>query len=535
MTDPKQIQRKGLQSPTDKLTSHEATPVLQIKDIQQKNQRSSESKKSRGHKQHRQGRTYQKPPQIDPEKDVPPQPAHQKDGKIDTSNLRRSNRISRSCFSCKKRKVKCNFEIPCDRCISRNRAHLCSREPVVVDGLLVNNPADEKELKFSQENEVLKRKIKELEETILKLKEKEPTCQTQNNDVKEKKGIVAPLSGTKRSSKTTTNFASSYSKIEHEPPQKKQKISAQKSSGIDADELLIESRKWDSYAITVSLLTKGLAEGMHDGDNNLNFNTEEWAILHKKKIAVTESNSGDSNLNSKVSCLTVDDNSKSRAWKYHLKIINKLGKRESDIIIGKAFSVSFMFNVVDEKDFMKEYEDYWANESFPDKHITPLYSKESQTYLFLSQYYTLMCIGMYYSDESLQEELGFTDEEWDLYPRACFSCALESLYRGKYMTHMKFETVQTGYLLKMCAHPLGGIHLLNCVNLTAGYVARELNLDKIKPDTPNIDENPQIQLRIKGWWSLVVHDWFESHGRFSTIPQGKLLLSKRGTILLMRC
>ncbi|GMG26194.1 unnamed protein product [Ambrosiozyma monospora] len=508
MTNPKQIEQKGQQSSTtNQPTSQGQLLQVQRKENHQKSQKSSKIPKS--HKQHQQGRVYHKGPQIDLKKDVPPQLAHQKDGKIDTSKLRRSNRISRSCYSCKKRKVKCNFEIPCDRCIARNRAHLCSREPVVVDGLLVNNPADQTELKFSQENEVLKKKIKELEETILKLKEKESACQKEHFNSLGNQRVIVPLSETKKSSKVTGDSVHLTSKIDHETAVKRQKIERQKisieqNSGVDADELLIESRKWDSYAITVSLLTKGLAEGMHDGDNNLNFNTEEWNILHKKKLPATEHNSCDSISNSKVSsCLPADDNSKSRAWKYHLKIINKLGKRESDIIISKAFSVSFMFNVVDSKDFMKEYEDYWANESFPDKHITPLYSKESKTYLFLSQYYTLMCIGMYYSDESLQDELGFNDEEWDLYPRACFSCALESLYRGKYMTHMKFETVQTGYLLKMCAHPLGGIHLLNCVNLTACYVARELNLDKIKPDIPNIDQNPQIQLRIKGWWSLV--------------------------------
>ncbi|GME88281.1 unnamed protein product [[Candida] boidinii] len=93
-----------------------------------------------------------------------------KDGSLDTTKLRKSSRIPKSCYQCYKRKVKCNFEIPCNVCIARNRAHLCTREPIMVDGLLVN--ADQNEIKYLKETEVLRSKIKELENTIIQLKTK---------------------------------------------------------------------------------------------------------------------------------------------------------------------------------------------------------------------------------------------------------------------------------------------------------------------------------------------------------------------------
>ncbi|KAL2828334.1 hypothetical protein BJY01DRAFT_228576 [Aspergillus pseudoustus] len=50
------------------------------------------------------------------------------------SSIRKSQRRSYSCMTCKRRKVKCDRKLPCNQCLSRGLAHDCQREIVCVKG-----------------------------------------------------------------------------------------------------------------------------------------------------------------------------------------------------------------------------------------------------------------------------------------------------------------------------------------------------------------------------------------------------------------
>lgn len=50
------------------------------------------------------------------------------------SSLRKTQRAPKSCFSCAKRKVRCDKAVPCSTCIRRGAADTCTRETVLVRG-----------------------------------------------------------------------------------------------------------------------------------------------------------------------------------------------------------------------------------------------------------------------------------------------------------------------------------------------------------------------------------------------------------------
>ncbi|GME74044.1 unnamed protein product [Ambrosiozyma monospora] len=423
---------------------------------------------------------------------------------------RRTNRLSKSCYSCRKRKVKCNFEIPCDRCIARNRAHLCSKEPIIVDGLILNAPGNETELKFSQENEVLKKKIKELEETIKKMK-------LENSDI-EDGGTTSGTSPSTRKRKSvsatsnTPQVATNVDKKGDKPfvVENSSIVFKPKSTKEIEEDKLVESRRWDSYSITLGLINRGLAdESYYDGEKKLCFNTEDWITLgseNKRKLI--------------PNVLPNDD--ESTVWNYFLQIIGKFDKQRSDIVIYKILKWGYQFNVLNPQAFIQEYEEYWSNSSIKEKHVTALRSKTASQYMFLSEYYMLLCYGMFTLDDSFQKELDFTDLEWNIYPRATFACGLECLHRGRYLTVFNMKTHEIFTLIKICSHHLGGNMLANCLYCSAALIAREMHLDRIDPNLPNI-EDPDIQAKIGAWWGLVFHDWFEAFGRLSTIPPGSFI------------
>ncbi|KAG7848199.1 hypothetical protein KL941_002378 [Ogataea angusta] len=390
--------------------------------------------------------------------------------RLDVTKLRRTTRISKTCLSCKKRKVKCNFEVPCDKCIARNKGHLCSREPVIVDGVVIN-AGDEKlvEMKFAQENEVLKRKIKDLERTVFKLRSE----------------FSFPHNSTSA----------------HVPRAPGQKASSLAPCGPHGGVSLELSAKWDSYSVVISLLNKGLAEGLQDDDDqNFDANTEEWSRIPNKEL-MRSIRSGDE---------------KSDVWNYQLRLIANLDKAHSDLILESALRLSFLHNVLDNDRFLQEYESYWNDPSITEKHVTPYYSKSSKEYLFLAQYYMLLCIGVYYSDDTLQQKLAFSDEALDLHARSFFACGLECLFRGRYMTFPSINAIQFFSLLKLCAHPLGGVHLQNCLVGIMCYSARKLKLDSVAGDS----DDPETDMKLRCWWSLVNVDWYEDQFRYSLIAPG---------------
>ena len=401
---------------------------------------------------------------------------------VDKSKLKRTNRIIRSCSRCKKRKVKCNFEIPCDRCIARNQAHLCTRDPIIFDGLLISND-DTTELKYSQENEVLKRKIKELQDTIVKLKavKNEQPLKPDSKSV----GVSADVQVITNSSVSSSNGKLSLNDVVLKPKNSTQSLHQEHNSSKSND------TDWNTYSTTIGLLKKGLANGLildstNSSASEMDYNTEEWLRLNDKNFLKYDA-----------------EDSKSKCWLYELDLITELKKPTCDILIKSGLKIVTLFPIIDVSDFIREYEGYWADDSIAEKHISPLYTKSALNYLFVGLMYALMCFGVYQCDAEVSKQLNFSSYDWDNYSKAFFSASLEALYRGRYMTHPNFKSIQILSILRILCGFLGGNTLSN--NLTCVAFFLSYKLDILKSDDP---------LKHVNMWNTLAYDWYDDHDRY---------------------
>ncbi|GAV29477.1 hypothetical protein PMKS-002978 [Pichia membranifaciens] len=405
-----------------------------------------------------------------------------KSGGVDKSKLKRTNRIIRSCSRCKKRKVKCNFEIPCDRCIARNQAHLCTRDPIIFDGLLISND-DTTELKYSQENEVLKRKIKELQDTIVKLKsvKNEQPLKFDNKSA----GGSADVQVITSSSVSSSNGKLSLNDVVLKPKNNTQPLHQEHNSSKFND------TDWNTYSTTIGLLKKGLANGLildstNSSASEMDYNTEEWLRLNDKNFLKYDA-----------------EDSKSKCWLYELDLITELKKPTCDTLVKSGLKIVTLFPIIDVSDFIREYEGYWADDSIAEKHISAMYTKSALNYLFVSLMYALMCFGVYQCDAEVSKQLNFSSYDWDNYSKAFFSASLEALYRGRYMTHPNFKSIQILSILRILCGFLGGNTLSN--NLTCVTFFLSYKLDIMKSDDP---------LKHVSMWNTLAYDWYDDHDRY---------------------
>ena len=85
--------------------------------------------------------------------------------------IKTSQRVSRSCIECGRRKIKCDKKSPCQPCIRRNAAHECKRPIARVRGQLTvytaaedaGNPAEIQLQDLLRERGALRAQIAELE------------------------------------------------------------------------------------------------------------------------------------------------------------------------------------------------------------------------------------------------------------------------------------------------------------------------------------------------------------------------------------
>ncbi|ESW97665.1 hypothetical protein HPODL_01756 [Ogataea parapolymorpha DL-1] len=245
----------------------------------------------------------------------------------------------------------------------------------------------------------------------------------------------------------------------------------------------IEDNNW-SYYVHAIASTKQMCLGWLSEETGL-ADTEDWLLADYEDPTVENED----------------------VWCYHYEKVKGLQKHVSDKILQEARNVSFLYNVIDWNQFWTEYNKHWETET--ERHIAPFYSKDKWKYLFMCQYYLLLCIGLYYSDDCLQQEIGYSSEEWELFPKVFFSCAFQCLMRGRILTYPDVMSVQCFCLLRLCSPMLGGYNLQNCLLEVMCYHARLLDLDKLSAS----DDSTKILC----WWSLVIIDWHDSDFRYSSI------------------
>ncbi|KAG7708814.1 hypothetical protein KL950_002334 [Ogataea haglerorum] len=339
---------------------------------------------------------------------------------------KRQKKESRACTSCRKRRVKCNFEIPCNRCIDRNRASLCTRDPDA------ESEQVDQELDVLQENRILRDKVAELEELILQARSQ------QDSDESTQTPEIEP----------------------------------------------IEDNSW-SYYVQAIASAKQISLGWLSEQTRL-ADTEDWLPANNEELTAEYED----------------------VWCYYYRKVKGIEKHVLERILQEARNVSFLYNVIDWDKFWTEYNEHWETEAEP--HIAPFYSKDKRKYLFMCQYYLLLCIGLYYSDDGLQQEIKCSSEEWGLLPKMFFSCAFQCLMRGRILTYPDVMSIQCFCLLRLCSPMLGGYNLQNCLLEVMCYHARQLELDKMSASDDRI--------KILCWWSLVIIDWHDSEFRLSSIP-----------------
>ena len=423
-----------------------------------------------------------------------PQPQSQSQSQpIDITKIKKTNRLIRSCTNCKRRKVKCNFEIPCDRCIARNQGHLCTRETVIFDGMLINNN-NQHELKFSQENEILKKKIKELQAIITELKSQELDL---SNEKISKNNISSNNSNSNNSNSNKNNTNNnnsnnskkrSYAQSNKIDTQSKKKYTAKTTSNLK------ELNEWNRYTFTITRLKEGLGNGLILDNSTpeslqMDYNTEDWLTLKDKKFVEYDA-----------------QDSRAKCWQYELEKIRLLKKSVCDILVKNGLKISILKPIFDIDAFWKDYDEYWSNERYKEKHITIPYSKTSKNYLFLSLMYSLMCLGVYQCSDDDAKLLGFSDNDWDTYSKGLFAAALETLYRGRYMTHPNIRSIQIITLLRSLSGLLGGNVLGNSLTCVSYFLAYQLNL---------FHSTNTIQQNI--FWEILTYDWYDTQDRFSLI------------------
>ena len=397
---------------------------------------------------------------------------------LDTSRLKKTNRLIRSCMSCKKRKVKCNFEIPCDRCIARNQAHLCSREPIIFDGMIVTSE-DHKELKFSQENEVLKKKIKELQDTILKMKNPIQSADRAHSDIK-------PDNIRRQSSAVTTKSSQNVKlKLDNQ-------FISDKRSRYARHCNLVDPERWQIYASTVSMLKTALTNGLvlettsNSETCELDYNTEEWLVLNDERFANYPA-----------------EDSKAKCWQYELTKISCLDESICEILVLNGLKFCKLIPIINIDEFLSEFHAYWADDTIVQKHVEERYSKSSKTYLFLGMMYSLMCLGVYHCSDEDMEKLNFSVEDWDTFPKAFFAAGLECLFSGRFMTHPHFRSIQTIALLRLLSGVLGGNVLSNNLTCVAFFLIPKLGLS-----------GSTEKVKMVNFWYLLAYDWYDDQERY---------------------
>lgn len=383
------------------------------------------------------------------------------DKKHAKQNIRKSIRWGKSCSNCRRRKVKCNFEIPCDRCITRNQAQTCTRDPMIFDGMLVKN--EERELKFSRENETLKNKIKELQDTIQKLVNNKESLKSlqpnEGNDTRRSKFVL----------------------VEH-------------FQFVEKESLVIDpmfSKDWGSYSTTISKLKRSfdrgfISETQSDMDIQAGYDTEDWLALKHSDYSSYKG-----------------EDLKSKCWQFELDKIQNLTKKDCDILINSGLNIIYLYPIIDRQKFMCKYNLYWKRTGIEEQHLSEKYCKSSDTYLFLSLMYSLLCLGIYQTNENEKSLLSFTSEDWEIYPKAMFGSSLEALYRGRFMTHPRIESIQTINIHRILLGLLSGKTLSNNLLCVSFYLSYKLGLHY---SCDSIARN--------NMWTLLTFDWYDDHDRY---------------------
>lgn len=437
--------------------------------------------------------------------------------------VRKSQRIPKTCTSCAKKKIKCNKVIPCKPCIERGEAHLCAREVVLVKGLIHNMDIPTKTnipqnflmkmKRLETENSELLKQVSSLQQLVVQLR--------LENKANKSKSV-----------QKSTDFSSST-----ESPESTSSMSPFSPSDSSVN----------NYANALQYLTIGIIEDV-DGENNDN---EPPSQLRKMKRQSYNQNTipvfSRKPLEKKdivPSCPSCSIGEMSHCFAARLpfaiksdqKILLSLAfelpeitRSQSSMIVQYSLEcLNFLHNAVHPPSFYLEHDYFW-NSNQPKK-LSHEFDRVRGQYLWASIWYAILCLGMFYADDNLKQNLNMDDTTMRVLPHMLFAASLECLHRGELYKYPDIRSVQVFCILGPCFHALSGVNMRNSLLNTMIYIAQRLNLDKIDteenlglinrndfgdPDSSTRFLDRELGRRI--WWSVIGFDWMDNTGRESII------------------
>jgi hypothetical protein len=437
--------------------------------------------------------------------------------------VRKSQRVPKTCISCARKKIKCNKVIPCKPCIERGEAHLCAREVVLVKGLIHNmdnaNEANippnflSKMRRLESENSELLKQVSSLQQLVVKLRlenkannvkpNQKSTDFSSSAESPESASAMSPFSPTDSS---VNNYANALQYLtigiieevdgeikDGEPPSRLRKMNRQ---SYDQNMIPVFSRKpLDKKDALPSCPSCSIGEMSHCFAARLPFaNSSDQKILLSLAFDLPE----------------ITRSQSSMIVQYSLECLN------------------FLHNAVHPPSFYLEHEYFW--DSNQPKKLSHEFDRVRGQYLWASIWYAILCLGMFYADDNLKQNLKMDDRAFRVLPHMLFAASLECLHRGELYKYPDIRSVQVFCILGPCFQALSGVNMRNSLLNTMVYIAQRLNLDKIdtednlglisRSDFGDLDSSTRFLDRELGrriWWSVIDFDWMDNTGRESII------------------
>ncbi|KAH0170452.1 hypothetical protein KCU67_g2635, partial [Aureobasidium melanogenum] len=200
---------------------------------------------------------------------------------MDEQSIRSSQRVSRSCIECSRRKIKCDKKIPCKPCVRRNLAHECQRPITRVRGMLtvyVQASTPRRGTVHVNERCALQAQIAELE-TALALSK--PCGHTHGSKPELHRPGQTPVPGFEELVPALEQFDLQVSH-DSDPITMSEKDMADRlyEPSTDPVFLLLPSREISEQLVTFSLRTLGWLHGAVNAPEFVTEHEEFWNKIH---------------------------------------------------------------------------------------------------------------------------------------------------------------------------------------------------------------------------------------------------------------
>ncbi|QPG74543.1 hypothetical protein FOA43_001874 [Brettanomyces nanus] len=362
------------------------------------------------------------------------------------------------CTQCSKRKVKCNKEIPCSNCVRRKEAYLC-RRPF--------------------ENDNMYHRIRRI------------TGKVENSgsfDPISKSSSLGPTIASVGIDQPHTDI---QARIQARLRQQQQQSTRPTVLEIEHPSILQHTRS--------PLLSNASIENYMSSLRSLTF-----GYTHMNGLLPPEES-------------MPNGSKESSEWTTHRlrQLMSKMTYRTSYLLCSFAckYTTFLHYGVVDQL-FMEDHERFWKsadNMNHSLWEVVQNYKENKESTLdvkyWLSLYYAMLCVGVYFSVDRLSGQYPYTTEEMAELPRTLFKASLECLEETRFVERADIRTIQIYCVLTTCLHALGNVYIHKQLLSVVVGIAKALRLDRVPPDTSTSGKpNFYREVSRRLWYSFFIVD-----------------------------